>query len=79
MATTYERHWSQFDNCELLDAGEHDGFEVLISTDLNLKYQQNLKTRRIALVVVSTPSWPRIRQTFTSMPTNGAIRSAIRS
>jgi hypothetical protein len=62
VATAYERHWSQLDNGELLDAAEHDGFDVLISTDLNLKYQQNLKTRGIALIVLSTPSWPRIQQ-----------------
>ena len=62
VATAYERGWSQLKNGELLDAAEYDGFEALISTDLNLKPQQNLKARRIALLVLSTPSWPRIQR-----------------
>ncbi len=37
------------------------GFAVLVTTDMSLKYQQNLSTRRIAIVVLSTTSWPRIR------------------
>ena len=36
-------------------------FDVLLTTDKNLKYQQNLKGRRLAVVVLSTTSWPRIR------------------
>ncbi|MEO8083906.1 MAG: hypothetical protein ABI780_08795, partial [Ardenticatenales bacterium] len=40
---------------------EAAGFDVLITTDQNLRYQQNLVDRRIALVVLSSPSWPRIR------------------
>ena len=62
VTTAYERAWSRLKNGELLDAAEQALFEVLVSTDLNLKYQQNLKSRRIALVVLSTPSWPRIER-----------------
>jgi hypothetical protein len=61
VTTAYERDWSSLKNCELLDAAEKQGFEVLVTTDSNLKYQQNLKSRRIAIVVLSTPSWPRIQ------------------
>jgi hypothetical protein len=63
VSTAYERGWSQLRNGELLDAAEKAGVEVLVTTDLNLKHQQNLKLRRIALVVLSTPSWPRIQRT----------------
>jgi hypothetical protein len=35
---------------------------VLVTTDQNLKYQQNLSTRRIGVVVIGTTSWPRIRK-----------------
>ncbi len=35
-------------NGELLDAAEADGFDVLVTTDTNLRYQQNLAGRRIA-------------------------------
>jgi hypothetical protein len=62
VTTAYDLGWSRLKNGELLDAAEHESFEVLVSTDLNLKYQQNLTSRRIALVVLSTPSWPRIER-----------------
>ena len=60
--TAYERGWSKLRNGELLDAAEGEGFEVFITTDLNLRYQQNLQSRRIAVVALSTPSWPRIQR-----------------
>ena len=50
VTTAHERDWSKLKNGELLDAAEKQGFEVLVTTDLNLKYQQNLKSRRIAIV-----------------------------
>ena len=62
VTTAYERDWSRLKNGELLDKAEKEGFEVLVTTDANLKYQQNLKSRRIAIVVLSTPSWPRIQR-----------------
>ena len=49
-------------NGELLDAAEADGFDVLVTTDTNLRYQQNLAGRRIAIVVISSPSWPRVQR-----------------
>ena len=60
--TTYERGWSTLENGELLDAAERYGFEVLVTTDLNLKHQQNLEHRCISVVVLTTPSWPRIQR-----------------
>jgi hypothetical protein len=42
VTTAYERGWSQLKNGELLPAAADAAFEVLVSTDLNLKYQQNL-------------------------------------
>ena len=59
--TAYERGWSTLKNGELLQAAELAGFAVLVTTDTYLKYQQNLAARRIAVVVLSTTSWPRIR------------------
>jgi hypothetical protein len=43
VTTAYERDWSRLKNGELLDAAEKQGVAVLVTTDLNLKYQQNLK------------------------------------
>ena len=59
--TAYERGWSTLENGELLQAAELAGFLVLVTTDTNLKYQQNLASRRISVVVLSTTSWPRIK------------------
>jgi len=67
VTTAYERGWSRLKNGELLDIVENGTFDVLISTDLNLKYQQNLKARRIAVVILSTPSWPRIERALSAV------------
>ena len=61
VTTAYECGWSTLRNGELLDAAEKAGFAVLVTTDTNLEYQQNLAARRIAIVVLGTTSWPRIR------------------
>jgi hypothetical protein len=46
------RGWAELENGKLLDEAETAGFEVLITTDKNLSYQQNLTGRRIAVVVL---------------------------
>jgi len=66
-ATAFERGWSKLKNGELLDAAEKEGFAVVVTTDSNLKYQQNLQSRRIAVVVLTTPSWPRIQRAIPSI------------
>lgn len=60
--TLFERGWSTLKNGKLLDAAEGDGYQVLVTTDQNLKHQQNLAARRIAIVVLLSTAWPRIRQ-----------------
>ena len=59
--TACERGWSKMKNGELLDEAQKEGFEVLVTTDFNLRYQQNLQSRRIAIIALSTASWPRIQ------------------
>lgn len=61
ITTVYERGWATLTNSALLDAAEQAGFDVLITTDQNLRYQQNLTGRRLAIVVLRSASWPRIR------------------
>ena len=60
--TANERGWSELQNGDLITAAEAAGFEVFVTTDRNLKYQQNLTGRCLAIVVLLTTSWPRIRQ-----------------
>jgi hypothetical protein len=52
--------WAGLTNGRLLDAAEKEGFEVLVTGDLSLKYQQNMIARRIALVSLSAIGWPVI-------------------
>lgn len=61
ITTAYEQGWATLTNGALLDAAEGAGYDVLITTDQNLRYQQNLAGRRLALVVLQSTSWPRIR------------------
>ena len=61
VSTAYELGWATLKNGELLRSAEEKGFDVLVTTDTRLRYQQNLAARRIAVVVLSTTSWPRIR------------------
>jgi len=61
VVTAFEQGWDRLKNGELLDRAEKEGFEVLVTTDMNLRYQQNLSRRTIAIVVLTTTSWLRIR------------------
>lgn len=61
VATAYEMGWSAMANGELLAAAEAR-FDVVVTTDQNLGYQQNLQGRRLAIVVLPTTSWPLIRE-----------------
>ena len=60
--TAYERGWQTLENGDLITTAEADGFEAIVTTDQNLKYQQNLTGRNISIVVLSSTSWPRIRE-----------------
>jgi hypothetical protein len=62
VSTAYERGWSNLENGQLLDAAELEGYEVLVTTDASLKYQQNLGARQLGIVVLLSTSWPRIQR-----------------
>ena len=55
------RGWQELENGELLDQAEAAGFEVLVTTDKNLSYQQNLAGRKIAVVVLGQGRWTLIK------------------
>jgi hypothetical protein len=48
-------------NGELIRRAEEAGYEVLLSTDKNIRYQQNLQGRKIALIVLGNQQWPVVR------------------
>ena len=55
------RGWEELENGELLNEAEAAGFEVLVTTDKNLCYQQNLAGRKIAIVVLGQGRWTLIK------------------
>jgi hypothetical protein len=57
-----ERGWDQLSNGELIAAAEAAGFELLLTTDKNMRYQQNLKDRKLAFVVIGNQQWPTLRR-----------------
>ena len=65
--TAFELGWAALQNGALIASAESAGFEVFVTTDQNLKYQQNLNIRTIAIVVLSTASWPRIQRSMPSV------------
>jgi hypothetical protein len=54
--------WDRLSNGKLLQAAEEAGFDVLLTTDKNIRYQQNLKGRRIAIVVLGNPQRPAVHR-----------------
>jgi len=70
--TISEMHWPpQIENGELLQAAEAHNFDVLLTSDQNIRYQQDLSRRKLALVVLGSNIWPIVRNH------QGAILAAI--
>jgi hypothetical protein len=44
-----------------LTAAESAGFDVLLTTDKNLRYQQNISGRKIAVVFLGRQQWPQLK------------------
>jgi len=57
-----ERGWDRLKNGALLDAAEAAGFELFVTADKNLRYQQNFTGRRIAVLVLGNAQWPILRR-----------------
>jgi hypothetical protein len=59
--TAAQQGWDKLRNGDLLTAAEDAGFDVLLTTDKNMLYQQNLTGRKIAIVVIGKQQWPELR------------------
>lgn len=53
--------WQELKNGKLLDAAEQAGFEVMVTCERNLKFQQNFTGRSIAIVVLPSGRWPAVK------------------
>jgi len=56
-----EKGWELLGNGELIRRAEEDGYEVIVTTDQNMRHQQNLAGRRLGIVVLMATAWPRVR------------------
>ena len=70
--TAHELGWSNLENGELINEAESQ-FDVLVTTDKNLRYQQNLSDRKLAVFVLPTTRWPDL------LPHGAVIATAISS
>ena len=61
VSTAFELGWAELENGDLLAEAE-EVFDAFITTDKNLRYQQNLSGRRLAILVLPTTSWPEIQK-----------------
>jgi predicted nuclease of predicted toxin-antitoxin system len=61
--TAQVRGWGSFKNGKLLALAEAE-FDLFLTCDRNLEYQQNLKGRKIAILLLSTNHWPTLKRHF---------------
>lgn len=59
--TAAQQGWDKLRNGDLLAVAEEAGFDLLLTTDKNIRYQQNLAARKIAIVVIGQQQWPQLR------------------
>lgn len=53
--------WHELKNGDLLRQAEEAGYELLLTSDKNMRYQQNLSKRKIAIVVLGNQQWPDVK------------------
>ena len=59
--TANEKGWAELINGDLLDSAEEEGYEILITADQSMSYQQSIAHRRIAVVVLLSNRWPDVQ------------------
>ena len=57
-----ELGWQGLENGALLDAAEEAGFDLLLTCDQNVQYQQNFTSRKLGLLILSSNHWPTLRR-----------------
>ena len=61
MDTSAGRGWSELSNGDLLNIAETEGYDLLITTDQSMRYQQNITGRDLAVIVLLSGAWPYAR------------------
>ena len=71
--TAFQRNWHTLTNGELLDQAESDEYELLITADQRIPYQQNLSRRSIAVLIITSNEREAVTNALT--PINDAVNS----
>lgn len=58
--TAEDEGWAQISNGELITRAELAGYDILLTCDQNITYQQNLTNRKISLVILGSNIWPSV-------------------
>ena len=61
VTTSAQMGWERLKNGDLLNAAEANGFDVLLTADKNLSYQQDLSNRKVAVIVLPYGRWPLLK------------------
>jgi hypothetical protein len=61
IVTASRMGWGELKNGELLRVMEASGFQVFVTGDQSLRFEQNLSTRRLGVVALSANNWPIIK------------------
>ena len=61
MRTAEDEGWRQISNGELIKIAEETGYQIMLTCDQNIQYQQNLTGRRISMVVLGSNIWPAVQ------------------
>lgn len=70
--TAEDEGWGQISNGALIECAERVGYQILLTCDQNVHYQQNMTHRTISMVVLGSNIWPTIR------PKIGEIAAALK-
>ena len=74
MEEARSRGWEELSNGELIKAAEQEGFDLIVTTDKNIRYQQNLSERKIGIVALQHSQWPMVKLVATEIAaTIGAV------
>lgn len=73
--TAFERGWAALSNGDLIEAAESAAFDILVTADKNLEYQQNITTRRLAIVVPDDNRWSRVQKNLNSIAKSVGLAS----
>ena len=61
MDRSAENGWELLENGESIRKAEEEAYEVIVTTDQSMRYQQNLTGRGLAIVVLLSTAWPRVQ------------------